>query len=115
MLNGAWVLGWIHKKVAGFQRDEIYIGTAEEREAKNMADDEDNLHIGAGHMIVLPGFYESAPQSLQKLLRADKSVEAYIKSLHGAMENGEVTDVQRQTHKSNKAADLKHAMSEESA
>ena len=26
--NGAWVLGWIHEKIAGFQRDEVYIGTA---------------------------------------------------------------------------------------
>jgi silicon transporter len=30
---GAWFLGSIHKKVAGFQHDEIYVGTAEERAA----------------------------------------------------------------------------------
>ena len=29
--NGAWVLAAIHKNVAGFQRDEVYVGTAEER------------------------------------------------------------------------------------
>ena len=95
MLNGAWVLGWIHKKVAGFQRDEIYIGTAEEREAKNMADDEDNLQIGAGHMIILPGFYQTAPPSLKKLLWSDPSVAEYIKSVHDKMEEGEVAKVEK--------------------
>jgi hypothetical protein len=91
MLNGAWVLGWIHKKVAGFQIDEVYIGTAEERAAKNMEDHEENLHIGAGHMIILPGFYEQAPESLKMLLDSDPHVKAYISSLHSEMmEKGEV-------------------------
>jgi Silicon transporter len=105
MLNGAWVLGWIHKKVAGFQIDEVYIGTAEERAAKNMEDNEANLQIGAGHMIILPGFYETAPPSLQKLLRADPSVAAYLKSVHDTMEKGEVDQV----------TDVKHVLSEEYA
>ena len=37
--NGAWVLAAIDVKVRGFQRDEAYLGTAEEREAENMGDD----------------------------------------------------------------------------
>jgi hypothetical protein len=90
MLNGAWVLGWIHKKVAGFQIDEVYIGTAEERAAKNMEDNEDNLQIGAGHMIILPGFYEQAPESLKILLDSDPHVRAYVSSLHEQMEKGQV-------------------------
>jgi len=93
MLNGAWVLGWIHKKVARFQRDEVYIGTAEERAAKNMKDNEDNLHIGAGHMIILPGFYEQAPESLKKLLDSDPHVRAYVSSIHEQMEKGEYPGV----------------------
>ena len=36
--SGAWVLAAIHKKFAGFQRDEIYIGTAEERAAKSKSE-----------------------------------------------------------------------------
>jgi hypothetical protein len=95
LLNGAWVLGWIHKKIARFQRDEVYIGTAEERAAKNMADDEANLHIGAGHMIILPGFAERAPVSLKKLLEEDPSVMAYLKAMHEQMmENGTLENVQ---------------------
>ena len=104
ILNAAWVLGWIHKKVARFQIDELYIGTAEERARKNMADDEKNLQIGPGHMIILPGFYETAPQSLKELLRADPSVAEYLKSIHDGsihgmiekndkMEKGEATEV----------------------
>jgi len=32
--NGSYVIAWIHRKLGGFQRDEVYIGTAEERRAK---------------------------------------------------------------------------------
>lgn len=35
---GAWFLGMIHKKLAGFQLDEVYIGTPEERAAMDKAD-----------------------------------------------------------------------------
>jgi len=91
MLNGAWVLGWIHKKVANFQIDEVYIGTAEERARQNKPDNEDELQIGAGHMIILPGFYETAPESLKQLLRADPHVAEYMRSLH-LMEKGEAVD-----------------------
>ncbi|KAL7564269.1 hypothetical protein ACA910_014333 [Epithemia clementina (nom. ined.)] len=31
--TGAWVLAAIHRKISGFQRDEVYVGTAEERAA----------------------------------------------------------------------------------
>merc|ERR550525_1551976 len=32
--NGAYVIAMIHAYLAGFQRDEVYIGTAEERRLK---------------------------------------------------------------------------------
>merc|ERR1711976_1010014 len=44
--NGAYVIAWIHKKIPGFQRDEFYIGTAEERREKAMADDKSALSVG---------------------------------------------------------------------
>merc|ERR1712127_1123268 len=46
--QGAWVLAAIHKKIAGFQRDEVYIGTAEERRKQEMGDSE--AAFGPGHM-----------------------------------------------------------------
>merc|ERR1719219_194860 len=36
--HAAWFFGIIHKKVAGFQEDEVYVGTAAERAAKGKAD-----------------------------------------------------------------------------
>eukprot|EP00544_Gedaniella_sp_CCMP2646_P013268 CAMPEP_0202480810 /NCGR_PEP_ID=MMETSP1361-20130828/648_1 /ASSEMBLY_ACC=CAM_ASM_000849 /TAXON_ID=210615 /ORGANISM="Staurosira complex sp., Strain CCMP2646" /LENGTH=498 /DNA_ID=CAMNT_0049108273 /DNA_START=43 /DNA_END=1539 /DNA_ORIENTATION=+ len=47
--SGAWVVAWIHAKIAGFQRDEVYIGTPEERAAKNHADKKENQDIEPGH------------------------------------------------------------------
>jgi hypothetical protein len=56
LCQGAWVLAALHKKIAGFKRDEVYIGTAEERRAKSMGDDEGALRSGAGHPLKLPTF-----------------------------------------------------------
>jgi silicon transporter len=54
--SGAWFLALIHKKVAGFQLDEVYVGTPEERAAQGKADDKStasNIHLGT-HGLVLP-------------------------------------------------------------
>merc|ERR1712176_673784 len=46
--SAAWFFALIQKKITGFQYDEVYIGTAEERAAKGHADDVDagNLDMG---------------------------------------------------------------------
>jgi silicon transporter len=96
--SGAWVLAAIHKKVAGFQRDEVYIGTAEERAAKDMSDDSDQLHLGPGHLVKLPGFAEHAPTALKDLMMADPSVADYLKSIHemeSGKANGEGSETRR--------------------
>lgn len=49
LLHGAWVIAWIIKKVSGVKRDEIYIGTAEERAAKF---NKDNSHIYSGRQMI---------------------------------------------------------------
>jgi len=49
ILHGAWVIAFIIKKVTGVQRDEVYIGTADERAAKFMKDD---THINDGRALV---------------------------------------------------------------
>jgi hypothetical protein len=42
-------------------------------------------------MIILPGFYEQAPESLKMLLDSDPHVRAYVSSHHSEMmEKGEV-------------------------
>ena len=88
LCQAAWVLAAIHKKIAGFQRDEAYIGTPEERASKEMGDDTGRLPIGAGHMVQLPNFADNAPRSLKKLLEKDPSVVQYI--------NKAVDDIEKQ-------------------
>merc|ERR1712045_1012329 len=79
--RGAWVIAAVHRKISGFQRDEVYIGTAEQRAKMNMGYDPESL-VGAGKMIKLPNFAEAAPQSLKALMEKDVSVRNYINSYH---------------------------------
>jgi hypothetical protein len=85
--SGAWVLAKIHKKIAGFQRDEVYIGTAEERAAKQMEDHEEALHVGPGHMVKLPGFMidTNVPEALKDLIHSDPAVRLYMESLRDTL------------------------------
>lgn len=83
--SGAWVLAGIHKKVAGFQRDEVYIGTAEERARMNMADHAENTGVGAGHIAKLPGFADM-PVALLNLMESDPRVREYISKMSQASE-----------------------------
>merc|ERR1712045_66614 len=79
---GAWVIAAIHRKISGFQRDEVYIGTAEERAKMDMSDHPENLKYGAGKMIKLPNFAGTAPRALQKLMEKDPAVREYLNSVH---------------------------------
>ena len=84
--SGAYVLAGIHKKISGFQRDEVYIGTAEERAKNDNKDDSKRLHSG---MAKLPGFLAAAPKSLQRLINNDPSVREYIESIRLPKGDGE--------------------------
>jgi len=83
--NGAWVLAGIHKSIAGFQKDEVYIGTAAERRARGLKDDSQReIDLGAlsgFNGIHLPGFTSNAPKSLRDLAEADPSVVEYMNTL----------------------------------
>ena len=85
--SGAWVIALIHKKIAGFQRDEVYIGTVEERAEMNMNDDYELLRVGSGHLLKLPGFIEGAPKSVKELCLSSgmKGSVSYLNS-HLAVE-----------------------------
>jgi len=85
---GAWVIAAVHKKLAGFQRDEVYIGTAESRSKMDMSDHSTRINMGPGHPVKLPNFVQSAPMSLQKLLKKDPSVGNYLNSIHDDVEAG---------------------------
>jgi len=85
--QGAWVLAAIHKKIANFQRDEVYIGTAEERAKQEMGDDSALPHVGTGHLVKLPGFSENAPKSLKDLMRKDDNVKNYLNDVAEKMDS----------------------------
>jgi hypothetical protein len=80
--NGAWVIAAIFKAMFGYQKDEVYIGTAEERAARGLKDDSKRdmampALVGfAG--VDLPGFHTQAPKSLRDLAEADPAVGAYL-------------------------------------
>jgi len=84
--QGAWVLAAIHAKIAGFQRDEVYIGTAEERAKQDMADGDGLAAVGTGKLVKLPGFSENAPPALKKLMKKDASVQSYLNEIADQME-----------------------------
>jgi hypothetical protein len=96
LCNGAYVIAMIQKSVMGYQRDEVYIGTAEERAEKAHKDNYGNLHIGAGHIVKLPGFDEFGPSQLKHLIKTDESVRKYLDSALQQMKDGKVdnTDLQ---------------------
>jgi silicon transporter len=48
--SASWVLARIQQKVLRFQKDEVYIGTPEERAAKNQEDNEEALDVNPGHL-----------------------------------------------------------------
>ena len=87
---GAWVIAAVHKKIAGFQRDEVYIGTAESRAKMDMSDHSARI-VGPGHPVKLPNFADTAPKSLQKLIGKDPAVGEYLNSIHDDAESGKET------------------------
>lgn len=72
LCQGAWVLALIQRKLVGFTRDEVYIGTAEERAARGKPDDSKVLsEVVPGHMYPgvprLPKDFGHRMQTLEEL------------------------------------------------
>ena len=64
----SWFFGTIHKKIAGFQLDEVYVGTAEDREAGGKPDT--SIHPGreftmGTNMILAPKDWKNAIKNLE--------------------------------------------------
>ena len=75
--NGAYVLAAIYKRIYGYQRDEVYIGTAEERALKKHKDNEDNLHVGAGHLLKLPINMGREEMTLEEVTQMQEELQAH--------------------------------------
>ena len=50
LCHASWFFGMIHKRIAGFQLDEVYVGTAEERAAQGKGDDESVISQTQPHL-----------------------------------------------------------------
>ncbi|KAG7351898.1 silicon transporter [Nitzschia inconspicua] len=81
--SGAWVLAALHAKLEGFQRDEVYIGTAEERAAKGMEDHDDIRSVGSH----APHMYENGPlpQTLEDLEAAEAQLRNELEKVQEHM------------------------------
>jgi Silicon transporter len=90
--QGAWVIADAHKAIAGFKRDEEYIGTAEERAGLSNPDDNTVLGYGPGHIVKLPNFIDHAPAALKALLESDPKAAEFVKSI--AVKSGAAGDGQ---------------------
>ena len=85
------------KKTVNLQRDEVYIGTAEEREKDGHKDNLSELPGGAGHMIKLPGFYDEAPDALKELVASDPDVKKWMESMNASIVASEAAEVAEDT------------------
>jgi len=92
--NGAWVIADIHRKAAGFQKDEIYVGTAQDRANMGKADSVGHVsevgHLGgsafpANHM--LPTHEYEADYLSQRA-----KIVANIKDLRTLMDDAGTSD-----------------------
>jgi hypothetical protein len=87
--NGAWVIASLHKQFAGFQKDEFYVGTAEDRAGGKALPDVESItgfrsHVGhltggaypAGHELPIPDQWEL------RFMNRRAQVLSNIKTLH---------------------------------
>jgi len=95
LCQGSWVVARAHRKIVKFKRDEVYIGTAEERAAKSkenpMSFDEDDDH----KLDVVPGHMYPGPACLpmhnisgvNRTLDEIEYLESDLKQQHRDIEN----------------------------
>mmetsp|Transcript_13769 Transcript_13769/g.34603 ORF Transcript_13769/g.34603 Transcript_13769/m.34603 type:complete len:529 (-) Transcript_13769:426-2012(-) len=97
LCQGSWVIARLHRRISKFKRDEVYIGTAEERAANAKSNTEvredDSLHVVPGHMYpgvptLPPGVHVNHSKEEIEELEADlmaqkKAIEARLAALKG--------------------------------
>lgn len=78
LCQGAWVIAMIQRKCTRYNRDEVYIGTAEERAAKGHADDA--ASVASAHMYpgTIPALPPGAKMSAEELAELEAELEEHI-------------------------------------
>jgi hypothetical protein len=94
LCQGAWVVAMIERKIRKFKRDEVYIGTPEERAAKGLADDKEiHKNVEPGHMYPgvprLPPDFGHRTNTLEDIIELEneliehkREVEARLEIVH---------------------------------
>jgi len=91
IFSAAWVLAMCHKKVAGFQVDEVYIGTPEERAARQLQDQRHQLQIQPGHprkIQYTPGRHELSTRNWD-----DTEIDLHEEDYNNTTTNNNATNV----------------------
>lgn len=80
LCQGAWVVARIHRKIVGFKRDEVYIGTADERaeKAKQEGSVVSVQSVKAGHLFpgpaTLPPDFEPNNRTLEEVTELENDL-----------------------------------------
>lgn len=84
LCQGAWVVARIHRKVVGFKRDEVYIGTADERaeKAKQEGSVVSVQSVKAGHLFpgpaTLPPDFEPNNKTLEEVTELENDLLEHL-------------------------------------
>jgi silicon transporter len=110
---GAWFMAGIHKKVAGFQLDEVYVGTAEERAAGDKPDT--SIHpgreftMGTNVLNDVPSNWEEAIERLSAKESFSVRRERMLKNIRELREmvGGASTDEEKATYEKGLVMEIK--------
>jgi hypothetical protein len=97
LCQGSWVVARLHRRIAKFKRDEVYIGTAEERAAKKREallkedpehspdfedDDTSYMQVVPGHMYpgvpTLPPDFKLAQRTLSQITDLEQDLKEHL-------------------------------------
>merc|ERR1712194_167625 len=83
LCQGSWVFALIIRKIVGYKRDEVFIGTAEERRARAKGDpsksaDNEDYNVVPGHMYpgvpVLPPNFAPRTNNLEEIMQLEQEL-----------------------------------------
>ena len=98
LCQGSWVVAMVHRKIAGFKRDEVYIGTAEERAAKAKADPssvaDEEYDVKPGHLYpgvpTLPRDFGVRTRTLEEIEELEKELLSHKKDVEKRLHELEI-------------------------
>ena len=93
LCQGAWVVARIHRKIVGFKRDEVYIGTAAERaeKAKQEGSVVSYHSVKAGHLYpgvpTLPPDFEPRTKTLEEVTELEKELLEHLSDVQARVKS----------------------------